>query len=126
MNLNKRPTTTERDLQADLVKWLKALSRDITVLKINVTAGVPQGFPDLLVLHNGGFIAIELKKSNEAEYRPNQQYYLTRFNNMKNGSAFVYMPETSDFVKSRIKSILRQGRKLSAINPEHNRNPRSS
>ena len=117
MNLNKRPTTTERDLQAELVKWLKNLSREISVLKINVTAGVPQGFPDLLVLHNGGFIAIELKKSNEAQYRPNQQYYLARFNRMRHGNAFVYMPETSDFVKNRIKSIIRQGRKTTDPQP---------
>ena len=108
MNLDKRPTKTERQLQAELVKWLKSLSRNITVLKINVTAGVPQGFPDLLVLYNGGFIAIELKKSNEAPYRPNQQYYLARFNAMKHGKAFVYMPETSDFVKNSIKKLIYQ------------------
>lgn len=106
MNLNNRPTKTEREIQADLISWLKKLSRNITVLKINVTAGVPQGFPDVLVLYNGGFIAIEVKKGADADFQPNQKYYLARFNNMTHGTALIYYPEIAGFVKAKIKAIL--------------------
>lgn len=107
MNLNNRPTKKETVVQADLIKWLKGLTRNITVLKISVDAGVPQGFPDVLVLHNDGFIVIEVKKNAEADFQPNQKYYLARFNAMAKGEALVYYPEVAGFIKGKIRNILK-------------------
>lgn len=53
-----------------------------------------QGIPDLLVLMNDKWAALEVKKSKKASRRPNQEYYVNLMNKMSY-AAFVY-PENED------------------------------
>ena len=41
-----------------------------------------QGLPDLLILHNDKWAALECKRSASARKRPNQSYYQEMFNRM--------------------------------------------
>ena len=55
-----------------------------------------QGIPDMLVLYENRWAALEGKKFNNASHRPNQDYYVDLMNHMSFAS-FVY-PENKDEV----------------------------
>lgn len=50
-----------------------------------------QGIPDLTILHQGRWAALEVKRSKDEPFRPNQEYYLERLNEL--GFASVIYPE---------------------------------
>lgn len=64
----------ERDFQAKLIKELKERFEGCIVLKND--SSYIQGIPDLLVLYNDKWCAIECKRSLTASHRPNQEYYV--------------------------------------------------
>lgn len=53
-----------------------------------------QGIPDLLILYEDRWAALEVKKSANATHRPNQDYYVDLMNRMS-FAAFVY-PENRE------------------------------
>ena len=55
-----------------------------------------QGIPDLLILYNNKWAALEGKKSANASHRPNQDYYVDLMGRMSFAS-FIY-PENKDEV----------------------------
>lgn len=55
-----------------------------------------QGIPDLLILHNNKWAALEGKKNAKASIRPNQEYYVDLMDRMSFAS-FIY-PEIKDEV----------------------------
>ena len=55
-----------------------------------------QGIPDLLVLYEGRWAALECKKAKQASHQPNQDYYVERMNEMS-FSRFVY-PENKETI----------------------------
>ena len=55
-----------------------------------------QGIPDLLVLYEGRWAALECKKTKQASHQPNQDYYVERMNEMS-FSRFVY-PENKEII----------------------------
>lgn len=55
-----------------------------------------QGIPDLLVLYEGRWAALECKKAKQASHQPNQDYYVGRMNEMS-FSRFVY-PENKETI----------------------------
>ena len=56
-----------------------------------------QGVPDLLVLYNDRWAALECKRSENAPHRPNQEYYISKMNDMS-FAAFVYPENREDIL----------------------------
>ena len=84
----------ERDFQPNLIKDLKRLFPGCLVMKLD--ANYIQGIPDLLVLYQDRWAALECKKSEQASKRPNQEYYVHRLNEMS-FSRFIF-PENKEAV----------------------------
>jgi hypothetical protein len=68
-------------------------------------AQLKQGIPDLLVLYSNKWAALEVKKSDTANHRPNQDYNVERMNNMSYAS-FIY-PENEDKVFKDLEEVFR-------------------
>lgn len=64
----------ESKFQANLVKELKQLFTGCIVMKND--SSYIQGIPDLLILYNNKWAALECKKTARASHRPNQDYYV--------------------------------------------------
>ena len=91
----------ERDYQKKLVKTLKDIFPGCVVLKND--AQLKQGIPDLLVLYRDKWVALEVKQSETASHRPNQDRYVERMNNMSY-AAFIY-PENEEKIFSELKEV---------------------
>lgn len=70
----------ERDFQAKLIQELKAVFPGCMVMKLD--SGYIQGMPDLLILYQDKWAALECKKSALAKKQPNQEYYVRQMNEM--------------------------------------------
>ena len=99
-------TLRESQFQASLIKQLKELFKGCVVLKND--ANYLQGFPDLLVLHNNKWAALECKRSKEAHHQPNQDYYIEKFGEMSFAS-FI-SPENKKEVLDELQQALQSRR----------------
>ena len=88
----------ESDFQSDLITKLRDRFPGCIVMKND--ANYIQGIPDLLILHGITWAALEVKKSEKASRRPNQEFYVNKMSKMSY-SAFVY-PENVQQVLSDI------------------------
>ena len=70
----------ESKFQAGLIKEIKGELPGCIVMKND--SSYIQGIPDLLVLHNDKWGALEVKKSPTAKHQPNQEYYVNKMNAM--------------------------------------------
>lgn len=70
----------ERKFQAILKTRIQELLPGSIILKNDPT--FLQGIPDLLVLYEDKWCALEVKADAGAPYRPNQSYYISRMNTM--------------------------------------------
>lgn len=84
----------ERDFQRDLIKELKDIFEGCIVMKND--SSYIQGIPDLIVLFEDRWAALEVKKSRTASHRPNQEYYVDKMDDMS-FARFVY-PENKEDV----------------------------
>lgn len=64
-----------------------------------------QGIPDLLVVYNDHWAALECKRNSRASHRPNQDYYVNKMNDMSY-AAFVY-PENKEEVLDALQQAFR-------------------
>lgn len=65
-----------------------------------------QGFPDLIVILPGGFVAVlEVKKSGNEPYRPNQEYFLNYCKDLGHFTATIY-PENMEEVIYELQQAL--------------------
>lgn len=76
----------ESKFQSQLIKTIKDRFPGSMVLKND--AGYIQGIPDLLVLYNDRWAALECKNSESASHQPNQDFYISKMNEMSY-AAFV-------------------------------------
>lgn len=84
----------ESKFQADLKKELKEKFPGCIVTKLD--SSDIQGLPDLMILHGNKWGTLEVKKSEHASKRPNQQYYVDKMDSMS-FSRFIF-PENKDSV----------------------------
>ena len=88
----------ENAYQAKLIKRIKSRFPDCVVYKTN--PNYIQGVPDLLVLFKDRWAALECKKSEHEPRRPNQEYYISKMNDMSYAS-FIY-PENEEEVLNEV------------------------
>lgn len=70
----------ESQFQAKLIKELKKLFPGCIVMKSD--SGYLQGIPDLLILFNDKWAALECKQHACAKKQPNQEYYVGKMDEM--------------------------------------------
>jgi hypothetical protein len=88
----------ENKFQAELIKDIKNKFPNCMVLKND--PNYIQGIPDLLILYKDKWVSLECKKSEKASKRPNQEYYVSRMNEMS-FSRFIY-PENKEVILNEI------------------------
>lgn len=87
-----RSSRLESGFQDKLQKELKERFPGCMTFKMDQV----QGIPDLLILHNSKWAALENKKSANAKRQPNQEYYVDKMDSMS-FARFVY-PENKEEV----------------------------
>lgn len=92
----------ESQFQSKLIKDIKKLFPDSIVMKND--SSYIQGIPDILVLNNDKWAALEVKKSIKAKHQPNQDYYVDKMNRMSY-SAFVF-PENREEILDELRHHL--------------------
>lgn len=98
-----RDSQLESLFQADLIKELKYLFPGAIILKND--SGYLQGIPDLLVLYQDRWAALEVKASEKSAKRPNQDYYVETLDKMS-FAAFIY-PENKEDILYALQQTLR-------------------
>ena len=88
----------EKNYTIDTIKELKDIFVGCIVMK-NDSAYI-QGIPDLLILYNDKWAALEVKKSGAASHRPNQEYYVDKMDDMS-FARFIY-PQNKEEVLNEL------------------------
>lgn len=96
----------ERKFQKNLIKEIKKKFEGCIVLKTDPS--YLQGIPDLLILFEDKWASLEVKKSQNASHRPNQDYYVKLMNKMS-FSRFIY-PENKERVLDEMESAFKSRR----------------
>lgn len=86
----------ESKFQKELLDEIKNEFPGCVVMKND--AEYIQGIPDLTVLHKDKWAMLEVKKSQKASKRPNQEYYVNKLNDMSY-SRFVYPENKEEVIK---------------------------
>ena len=94
--------TREATYQAGLVKRIKKRFPDAVVMKTD--SSQLQGCPDLLILKDKHWAMLEVKQSSTAKKRPNQEYYVDKFNNMS-FSSFIFPENESEVLNAMERSF---------------------
>ena len=94
----------EKDYQAKLIAKIKKRFPDSMIMKED--ANYKQGIPDLIILNKNNWAALEVKKSEKASKRPNQEYYVNKMNSMSFAS-FIY-PENEEDVLNAMEQALKR------------------
>lgn len=91
----------ERDYQRNLVKKLKQIFPGCIIMKND--AQLKQGIPDLTILYKDKWACLEVKKSENASHRPNQDYNVEKLKGMSY-AAFIY-PENEEKIFSELREV---------------------
>ena len=92
----------ERDFQSKLIKELKARFPGAIVIKND--PDYIQGIPDLLILYENKWASLEVKNSEKAKHRPNQDYYVKMMNEMS-FSSFIFPENKEDVLDDLERSL---------------------
>lgn len=93
----------ESEFQRDVIREIKQRFPGCIVLKND--PGYIQGIPDLLVLHNDRWAALECKKEKGAHLQPNQEFYLMRMKQMS--YAALIFPENRKEILNELEQAFR-------------------
>jgi len=93
----------ENTFQAELIKELEQRFPGCIVLKND--ANYIQGIPDLMVLYQNKWAALECKDNASSTKRPNQEWYVKKMDAMS-FSRFIY-PENREEVLNELQRALR-------------------
>lgn len=96
----------ERQYQADLIQHLRDIYPDAVILK-NDSAYL-QGVPDWTIFNGDRWAMLEIKRNAKARTRPNQPYYVDKFDAMS-FAAFIY-PENEEEVLRGLQQSLQPER----------------
>ena len=91
----------ENEYQARIKRWVRQLLPGCIIIKIDDI----QGFPDLLILYNDKWAALEVKRKSDAPHRPNQDHWVQRLDGMS--FAFFIYPENEEDVMNALQQSLR-------------------
>lgn len=91
----------EAKFQLELIREIKRRFPGCMVIKND--PNYIQGIPDLLVLYNDKWAALEVKANGAATIRPNQRYYIKKMNGMSYAS-FIN-PENKEDVLHEIQDV---------------------
>ena len=93
----------EKHFQSKVIKEIKKMFKGSIVLKTDPT--YIQGIPDLLILYKKHWAALEVKQSQKAAHRPNQDYYVDLMNKMSFAS-FIF-PENKEEVLNELRKAFK-------------------
>lgn len=93
----------ENKFQHRLIEKLKTMFPGCIVLKND--ANYIQGIPDLAIFYNNKWAALECKKDAKAKRQPNQEYYISKMNDMS--FARVIYPENEQEVLNELQQAFR-------------------
>lgn len=96
----------ESAYQRDLIKRIKDRFPGCMVLKND--PNYIQGIPDLVIVHEDRWAALEVKRSEKASHRPNQEYYIQKMDEMSL-ARFIY-PENEEEVLDEVQRSFETGR----------------
>lgn len=96
----------ESKFKANLRKKLSEIFPGCILLSIDPND--IQGMPDLLMLYENKWAALETKRSKTASRRPNQSYYVDMLNDMS-FAAFIF-PENEEVILDDLQRTLRSRR----------------
>lgn len=77
----------ERDIQPRIIKRVEERLPGCIIFKGDTR--FRQGTPDLIILHKDKWAMLEVKKSSSASRQPNQEYYISKLNEMSY-AAFIH------------------------------------
>lgn len=92
----------ESQFQRQLIRDIKERFPGCIVLKND--ANYIQGIPDLIVLYEDHWAALECKRSAKEHHQPNQDYYVDLMNDMSY-AAFIF-PENKEEVLNELQQAL--------------------
>ena len=93
----------ENRFKTKLIKEIESLVPGCIV--VHLDPNEIQGIPDLLVLYNNQWAALEVKKNMNASRQPNQEYYIYMMNQMS-FATFIY-PENKEEVLHELQIAFR-------------------
>lgn len=102
-NLERGIRMKESQFQSNLIKELKERFQGCIVTKLD--SGYIQGIPDLLILWRNRWATLECKKSRSSSRRPNQEYYVSKMDEMS-FSRFI-CPENKEEVLNDLEQAFR-------------------
>ena len=87
----------ESKFQSDVIRAIKQRFNGAVVLKND--ANYIQGLPDLTVLYKDKWAMLECKRSEDSKRRPNQEFYVNRYNGMS-FARFIFPENMEDVLNA--------------------------
>lgn len=91
----------ETKFQKDIKDAIKDRFPDSIILKQN---NGPQGIPDLFIINNNKWAALECKDAEDAKHQPNQDYYIDKLNKMSY-AAFIFPENKTEVLNEVFKAL---------------------